>query len=274
MAHVVRAMMGFFLETPGVAVSRVLRDGLVGAMYQPQRAYTREDAYVCTFLYVLICYACYFVGRATVYRQLSLKRSTYIHAGVVATVCTLQGVYWYLEAFRRFPPSGLADVGPQLDRAMREPSWMGMHCTTYYAAYCIADLSMGLILYPKHMSVLEGWIHHTLYTWLMHWLTINVRGPGLYCCFLPLELPTALRAYGQLHPRLRSDFGFGLTFGLTRVALNAVLLVSIYLYCDVRTSWKIAALILSLHLYWFTLWVSKYGSKTFREPHALKPHSR
>ena len=54
----------------------------------------------------------------------------------------------------------------------------------------------------------------------------------------------------------------------------AALLVFIYIYCDVRTSWKIAALILCLHLYWFTNWVAKYGRQAFKGSHAVKSHSR
>lgn len=88
------------------------------------------------------------------------------------------------------------------------------------------DLLVGVIHYRAHVHPLSGWLHHSLYIWIVQ-LTINHAWSHIFCLCAVMELPTAILALGTISPaRFRSDAWFGFTFFLTRIFLHVCFIVA------------------------------------------------
>ncbi|PWN53265.1 hypothetical protein IE53DRAFT_193053 [Violaceomyces palustris] len=95
----------------------------------------------------------------------------------------------------------------------------------YFIAYLVSDLSLGSIYYRSMINFSSGWCHHIGYTFLysfwIHkgWTHIS----GVASIF---ELPTLIMGAASLHPPLRSNMAFTLTFFATRVFFHLALLLA------------------------------------------------
>lgn len=129
------------------------------------------------------------------------------------------------------------------------------------------DLILGLIFYPKYVGLLTGFVHHTIYTWMMF---LVATGNGFFTHCRPFgtlfficaieEVPTGVLALGSIFPSLRSDLGFGASFFLTRLLFHGIMMVYSYVIgIDVHVL-VLYGLTFVLHSFWFSTWIKKYSS--------------
>eukprot|EP00055_Hartaetosiga_balthica_P001011 m.138019 g.138019 ORF g.138019 m.138019 type:complete len:257 (+) comp12980_c0_seq1:147-917(+) len=139
---------------------------------------------------------------------------------------------------------------------------------TFYIVFAITDIVLGVIFYPGELDILSGWIHHIMYVLLQ----INLLRNHATSIFMPgflEELPTAILALGHIHPMLRQDILFGLSFFLTRILFQyiyAYFIVSNYNHNHPSAIFCVAAASVSsvLHTHWFINWaknIKKYLKK-------------
>ncbi|KAF7798761.1 hypothetical protein EIP86_009986 [Pleurotus ostreatoroseus] len=83
-----------------------------------------------------------------------------------------------------------------------------------------SDLAIGSLHYRGSISMLTGWIHHTVYIFLITFVVLPRNFAPLFALCCVLELPTFLLALGNLVPRLRSDYLFAAVFFLTRIVMH------------------------------------------------------
>jgi hypothetical protein len=123
---------------------------------------------------------------------------------------------------------------------------------TFFGTFCCLDILYGLIFYPKQIDVLTGWVHHSVYLWLMYFLHSH-HIQGGFSLFLIEELPTFLLALGNVSREWRTNFFFGASFFVTRLVWHGFLLVK-FLAARQQVEqhlWPLVLLTLLLHLYWF-----------------------
>lgn len=140
-------------------------------------------------------------------------------------------------------------------------------CCLWFAIGMVLDIICGLIFYPKYVGLLTGWIHHTVYTWVM--LTA-ISGDGYFTTcrpFAPLfvlmsieELPTFLLALGSINSNFRTDLGFGISFLITRLLFHFLALGYLWYSNTDAVPLIVVALASGLHLQWFYGWATKYSS--------------
>ena len=120
--------------------------------------------------------------------------------------------------------------------------------------------------YPEQVHPVSGWAHHTIYVLVVEY-ALRARLSHIFALAAFLELPTAFLALGTLHPTSVfrvPDIPFAIMFFITRVLLNAVLLVQCVLPASMRGggvrtevlggSWLPAVMLsaaLGMHLVWF-----------------------
>ncbi|GLB40860.1 hypothetical protein LshimejAT787_0900750 [Lyophyllum shimeji] len=128
----------------------------------------------------------------------------------------------------------------------------------FFQAYLAADLTFGMMYYRSRISLLEGWIHHTTYIFVVE-LAIRRSWAHIFCLCGSMEIPTFILGITILYPRLRSNVLFAVSFFMTRISLHVVLAIS-YLFKDNRTHATggsyvpsmLLAGIFPLHAMWFT----------------------
>ncbi|KAJ2908409.1 hypothetical protein GGI21_002917, partial [Coemansia aciculifera] len=119
-----------------------------------------------------------------------------------------------------------------------------------FMAYLVWDLALGVVYYKSAITVLSGYIHHTLYIGIA--LFSATHGvSAIFCLFFYNELPTIVLAMGSMRKEWRNDLLFATTFFCTRILLHSVFLYKFYWYSEVRFLWKLLLLVLPMHLYWF-----------------------
>lgn len=127
----------------------------------------------------------------------------------------------------------------------------------FFQAYLAADLLVGSINYRSRISVLEGWVHHSLYLFIVE-LCIRRSWAHIFCLCGAMEIPTFVLGISILYPQLRNNAVFAVTFFMTRISLHIYLTIA-YLFADNRAhatggSFVPAMLltgILPLHVMWF-----------------------
>lgn len=130
----------------------------------------------------------------------------------------------------------------------------------YFAAYLIMDIYIGNREYPEYMKQLSGNIHHFVYV-LINLLSLYTGLYPIYLLHMLSELPTFLLSIGSFDPVFRHDNWFGITFFLTRILYQSILM---YIFKDNKTLLFFGLAALALHIYWFSGWFKKYGKKLFK----------
>ncbi|KII85645.1 hypothetical protein PLICRDRAFT_166320 [Plicaturopsis crispa FD-325 SS-3] len=134
--------------------------------------------------------------------------------------------------------------------------FVGTHAVWAYAAcrvfqaYLVADLLMGFMHYREHLTLSTGWIHHTLYVFIVQ-LAIRREWTHVFCLCLLMELPTFVLSVASLHPHLRSNLLFAVTFFGTRIAFHAVLIVEYYRVEESVLPAALLACVFPMHAFWF-----------------------
>lgn len=140
------------------------------------------------------------------------------------------------------------------------------------------DLLFGMIFYPSGLQLLTGYIHHSVYIWMMllsntqYGIFMSVSKPfsASFLVSTIEEFPTFLLGLGSMFKSCRTDLGFGISFFLIRILYHGYLVVYSY-YSGVLTVLTVLySLTFLLHLHWFTTWVTKYGSKLFNQKKVKK----
>eukprot|EP01038_Epipyxis_sp_PR26KG_P006523 gene6523-8964_t len=198
------------------------------------------------------------------------KKLCWVVSSVNSFCCTVIGiVYLYVKApkykdFFFYGPEGLL-IFHNLDNIS------ALVCLWFTLAN-IFDIGFGLIYYPKYIQLLTGYIHHSVYIWLMH---TAVTGNGIFLLAKPFapafafmlieEMPTFFLGLGSMFPNLRTDIGFGSTFFLFRILFHGYMLTYSVFSKAQTVIIVMYTLTLLLHVHWFSTWITKYGVKFLKK---------
>ncbi|KAG9309702.1 hypothetical protein JVU11DRAFT_10378 [Chiua virens] len=126
----------------------------------------------------------------------------------------------------------------------------------FFQAYLIVDLTMGMLFYRSKVNILTGWIHHSVYVFIVEY-AIQGRWSHIFALCAVMEIPTFILAVGSFAPRYRSDVVFAASFFSTRIALHIFFCISLIIQRHQVTGGSfgpaiITACIFPLHAYWFS----------------------
>ena len=124
----------------------------------------------------------------------------------------------------------------------------------FFTSYLISDLIIGIKQYPSELGLLTAYIHHIVYIFI-NILGIYTQSSHFIVLYLVLEIPTFILSLGTLIARYRRDHLFGYTFFILRILFH-IFLLFIFRQNKLLTTFSILAL--TLHIYWFNKWYSKY----------------
>lgn len=136
------------------------------------------------------------------------------------------------------------------------------------------DLALGFAYYRKYLDPLTAYVHHPVFIWIMSmaatgngwFFTTEQFGPG-FALMLIEELPTFLLALGYVFSQFRTDIGFGVTFFSLRIVYHIYMFLFAIWSGASATVLFLYSLTTTLHVYWFSSWFRKYGSKAFSSRH-------
>lgn len=94
----------------------------------------------------------------------------------------------------------------------------------FFVAYLLSDLTLGSIYYRKLINLSSGWIHHTVYIFLFS-LWVHKGWTHIAAAAAIFELPTLIMGVASIHPPLRSNIAFTVTFFATRIFYHLALLL-------------------------------------------------
>ncbi|KAG2346404.1 hypothetical protein BDR05DRAFT_981505 [Suillus weaverae] len=119
----------------------------------------------------------------------------------------------------------------------------------------IKDLSMGVIYYRSKVNLLTGWIHHTIYIFIVEY-ACRMGWSHLFTLCAVMEVPTFVLAISSLNSRFRSDVVFALSFFATRIVLHIFLCASMVVSRHNVTNDSygpgvIMTCVFPLHAFWF-----------------------
>jgi len=115
---------------------------------------------------------------------------------------------------------------------------------------------MGMLFYRSKVNLLTGWIHHSVYVFIVEY-AIQRHWSYIFSLCAVMEIPTFVLALGSIIPRFRSDAIFAVSFFATRIALHIVFGVTLALQRHEVANGSfgpaiIMGCILPLHAHWFT----------------------
>ncbi|KAH7929151.1 hypothetical protein BV22DRAFT_1003338 [Leucogyrophana mollusca] len=146
----------------------------------------------------------------------------------------------------------------------------------YFQAYLVADLLMGWMHYRKQVNILTGWIHHTIYIFIVEY-AIRMGWSHIFCLCAVMEIPTFVLALGSLYPALRADMLFAASFFATRISLHIALCISFITNRRSMTGGSLApaaimGCIFPLHAFWFYGCLKGFvrRARVKSEPHVIK----
>jgi len=167
------------------------------------------------------------------------------------------GLYFAARVLR----GGVAAL--QAEDAAATDGGLGVLLILFFAVYLVLDLVVGSLCYREQITVLSGWVHHTVYLGVAHW-ALNNNATALLSAFFVSEIPTVIMALGQLNAALRNDLAFGASYFVTRLVYHGYLL-ALWLAHWAR-GWSVVAGTLALHVYWFYSWVQSQRRRGWFRP--------
>ena len=168
---------------------------------------------------------------------------------------TLPGLYFGYRVFR----TGLGPLGREDPYAM--DYGLSVLTVLFFFVFLVLDLVVGSLFYREHLTLVNGWIHHTVYMCILTWILYNNHSAS-FAAFMFAEMPTFLMSLGQLSSRLRSDLLFGLSYLVTRVLYHGALMTAFLLRWN--TGWTLTVAIFGIHVHWFRAWVLSQKRKGFK----------
>jgi len=150
----------------------------------------------------------------------------------------------------------------------------------FFQAYLAADLTLGSIYYRSRISLLGGWIHHSMYVFVIE-LVVRGSWSHIFCLAGSMEIPTLIFAIATFFPHLRSDILFAVAFFTTRILFHLVLFVS-YISEENRMQATggsfipaiILAMVFPLHALWFVGAIKSFIRSAAQRPSAVPIISR
>ncbi|KAF9094958.1 hypothetical protein BGX23_001322 [Mortierella sp. AD031] len=127
----------------------------------------------------------------------------------------------------------------------------------YFVSYLICDLALGMVYYRDFVDPLSGWAHHLFYLGVMSRATAQGNISTFFAMGTPIEVSTIFLAAGHIFPTLRSDVIFATSFFLARIVYPVALLPELYLNVEARICWKVGAMALLVHVYWFRKFIQQ-----------------
>ncbi|TFK47417.1 hypothetical protein OE88DRAFT_1608767, partial [Heliocybe sulcata] len=180
-------------------------------------------------------------------RELTPKQRSWLLTTVASAVVTLASLPFVWDYLR-----SRGDVAQ-----VRSSPHLAYMTNRIFQGYLIADISMGLIYYREQVGLLTGWVHHSLYIFVVE-LAIRRSWAHIFCFCGIMELPTFILSIASLNPALRSNVTFAVSFFATRIVLHVVLIVSYLLpYNRVNATQgsfipaALLSLIFPMHAVWF-----------------------
>ncbi|KAI9357050.1 hypothetical protein DFJ73DRAFT_640902 [Zopfochytrium polystomum] len=138
--------------------------------------------------------------------------------------------------------------------------------SSYFVSYLWADLIVGCLFYRSSITFATGWLHHTGFTIAIA-ISIIFAVPGVGMLIGILEWPTLVLATGHIWRSLRSDYGFGVVFFVTRIIFLAFPIYHLSTSYPNKYLWTVLLLAYPLNIYWFASWV-KQQVRLFKEKRA------
>jgi hypothetical protein len=132
----------------------------------------------------------------------------------------------------------------------------------YFQSYVLSDIIIGSVYYPKEITKVTGYIHHTLYFVTIYFILIWNLSP-LFVLVGVEEIPTIVLGMGHIYKSQRRDLLFGFTFFTTRILLHSVFTVLVYA-SYAQPYWIMALGVFPLNLYWFYMWF-KQQNRIYQE---------
>lgn len=177
---------------------------------------------------ILLYSSFFFAGRAYFARGASTeflqskdyeRRTSWLLTLLSCTVMTiagflaLPGFFIYGYDFASYPFFGASDLS--------------FHLNVGFLAYLMLDLSLGLLFYPSQITLLNGYFHHSLYSFV-GLFAIHKRLPMAFILFWPEELPMVLMSIGALNPSARVNKRYGFSYFVTRIIWHLWLAASLW----------------------------------------------
>ena len=139
------------------------------------------------------------------------------------------------------------------------PQYHSPALAEYIIGYFTADLLLGHVFDRKNLSILTGYIHHSVFICLI-WHVRTTNETNLIYMFLPFEIPTLLLDLTRLHKIKALDYSFGASFFACRIIYN-IHIINALLESHAHYA-VIATTLLSLHIYWFTGWLKRLNAES------------
>lgn len=223
---------------------------------------TKDDVQQYAIIFIATLVALTLFGVVTMRKD--QKKFAWLISLVNSGVMTIGGIIYAIVKFSKYP--GLWTQSHNDIAVFTSVDNFSTVFCIWFAIANVFDLAVGSVFYPKYVGLLTGWVHHTVFIWIMHTCT---TGNALYATVRPFaslfmilcveELPTFLLSLGSMFASCRVDLGFGLTFFLLRILYHGYMFVyNVRLGCD-NTVIGIFVLSITMHLNWFYAWVTKYG---------------
>lgn len=123
----------------------------------------------------------------------------------------------------------------------------------YFQSYVLSDIIIGKVYYPKEITKVTGYIHHTLYFITIYFI-LRWNLSVLFVLVGIEEIPTVVLGIGYIDKSQRRDYLFGFTFFITRIVLHSIFILLVYTSYD-YPYWMMALGVFPLNLYWFYKWI-------------------
>lgn len=129
-----------------------------------------------------------------------------------------------------------------------------------FAAYLLCDLGYGARFYRSQCDPFTTVTHHIVYLVLMLQLLFVTPASVAFGQFAVEELPTFLLSLGHYDKRYRTNWGFGGTFFVLRIAYHGRLVVfhvlSAWRGGAGHALWPYTTAAMVLHATWFKAWIA------------------
>jgi hypothetical protein len=201
---------------------------------------------------ILVLYLSFFALGLWAIPPTQRRRRSWVLTAVNSTGTSLAGLYYGYCMLRDGLPALFAADPLTTDYGL------SIFTVLFFAVYLALDLSLGTLFYVEEITIMSGWVHHTVYLAILYWV-LDERISVPFTAFLLSELPTAVMSYGQLDPAWRSDLYFGATYLGTRVLYHGYLL---WLFVQTWSpGWSIIIATFVMHVNWFRQWVASSRRK-------------
>lgn len=122
-------------------------------------------------------------------------------------------------------------------------------------AHFTLDLLIGHLFDRKRLDLLEGYIHHILYTAVITYIGYTGE-TNIILLYLPFEIPTVFLNLNRLTEGRPYNLHFGVTFVIFRLLYNIWLIRLMTSYNPYYMS--LTCLMLAVHSFWFYKWSRRY----------------